>query len=43
MQRLLERVQFTKDLTLAAAALCLFALFQMFGDQIDLTLTGPLF
>jgi uncharacterized membrane protein YphA (DoxX/SURF4 family) len=43
MPRLMERVHFTKDLTLAAAALCLFALFQMFGDQIDLMLTGPLF
>lgn len=43
MQRLLERVHFTKDLTLAAAALSLFALFQQFGDEIGLTITGPLF
>jgi uncharacterized membrane protein YphA (DoxX/SURF4 family) len=43
MQRLMERVQFTKDLTLASAALSFFALFQQFGDEIGLMLTGPLF
>jgi putative oxidoreductase len=43
MQRLFERVQFTKDLTLAAASLAFFALFQQFGDQIGLMLTGALF
>jgi uncharacterized membrane protein YphA (DoxX/SURF4 family) len=43
MQRLMERVHFTKDLTLAAAALAFFALFQQFGDEIGLMLTGPLF
>jgi uncharacterized membrane protein YphA (DoxX/SURF4 family) len=43
MQRLLERVHFTKDLTLAAAALSFFALFQQFGDEIGLMITGPLF
>jgi uncharacterized membrane protein YphA (DoxX/SURF4 family) len=43
MQRLMERIQFTKDVTLAAAALSFFALFQQFGDEIGLMITGPLF
>jgi uncharacterized membrane protein YphA (DoxX/SURF4 family) len=43
MQRVMDRVHFTKDLTLAAAALSFFALFQQFGDEIGLMLTGPLF
>jgi putative oxidoreductase len=40
MTRLLEQVQFMKDLALGGAALALFALFQQFGDEIGLTL-GP--
>ncbi len=43
MQRMMERIHFTKDMTLAAGSLCLFALFQQFGDEIGLMLTGPLF
>jgi putative oxidoreductase len=38
--KMMEQVQFTKDVALGGAALCLFALFQQFGDEIGLTL-GP--
>jgi putative oxidoreductase len=41
--RQMEMVQFFKDLGLAGAALTLFGLFARFGDEIGLTLTGPLF
>jgi uncharacterized membrane protein YphA (DoxX/SURF4 family) len=40
MSRIMEQVQFTKDVALGGAALALFALFQQFGDDIGLTL-GP--
>jgi putative oxidoreductase len=40
MARMMEQVQFTKDVALGGAALCLFSLFQQFGDEIGLTL-GP--
>ena len=38
-----QQAHFMKNLSLAGAALVLFYLFQQFGDQIGLTLTGPLF
>jgi putative oxidoreductase len=38
--RMMEQVQFIKDVALGGAALSLFALFQQFGDEIGLTL-GP--
>lgn len=38
--KMMEQVQFTKDVALGGAALSLFALFQQFGDEIGLTL-GP--
>jgi putative oxidoreductase len=38
--KMMEQIQFTKDVALGGAALCLFALFQQFGDEIGLTL-GP--
>jgi uncharacterized membrane protein YphA (DoxX/SURF4 family) len=38
-----EMVQFLKDLSLAGAALMLFAFFAYLGDDLGLTLTGPLF
>ena len=38
--KMMEQVQFTKDVALGGAALALFALFQQFGDEIGLTL-GP--
>jgi uncharacterized membrane protein YphA (DoxX/SURF4 family) len=38
-----ELVQFTKDIALAGAALMLFALFAHVGNDLGLTLTGPLF
>ncbi|GIH06817.1 hypothetical protein Rhe02_48840 [Rhizocola hellebori] len=41
--RMMEMVQFNKDLGLAGAALMLFALFALVGDDLGLTLTGPLF
>ena len=43
MMRMMEQTQFLKDLALGGAALALFAFFQQFGDEVDLTLTGPLF
>ncbi|RMI37156.1 DoxX family protein [Streptomyces triticirhizae] len=36
-------IQFLKDLSLAGAALMLFAFFAHTGDDLGLTLTGPLF
>ena len=41
--RQLEQTQFFKDLSLAGAALALFGLFAKFGDDLGLTVTGPLF
>ncbi|NJP67879.1 DoxX family protein [Streptomyces spiramenti] len=38
-----EMIQFNKDLALAGAALALFAFFVKTGDDLGLTLTGPLF
>jgi uncharacterized membrane protein YphA (DoxX/SURF4 family) len=43
MARQNEMVQFNKDIALAGAALALFALFAYVGDDLGLTLTGPLF
>jgi putative oxidoreductase len=40
MARMMEQVQFTKDVALGGAALALFGLFEQFGDEIGLTL-GP--
>ena len=41
--RMMEMNQFSKDLGLAGAALMLFAFFAYVGDNLGLTLTGPLF
>jgi putative oxidoreductase len=41
--RMMEMVQFSKDTALAGAALMLFAFFSYVGDDLGLTLTGPLF
>jgi putative oxidoreductase len=38
-----EMVQFQKDIALAGACLMLFAFFAYVGDDLGLTLTGPLF
>lgn len=38
-----EMVQFFKDLGLAGAALMLLGLFARFGEDVGLTITGPLF
>ncbi|MFD6355384.1 DoxX family membrane protein [Nocardia tengchongensis] len=38
-----EMVHFNKDIALAGAALMLFAFFAYTGDDLGLTLTGPLF
>lgn len=38
-----EQTQFSKDLSLAGAALMLFALFSFVGNNLGLTITGPLF
>jgi uncharacterized membrane protein YphA (DoxX/SURF4 family) len=42
-ERMLDMIQFQKDVALAGAALMLFALFSFVGDALDLTITGPLF
>lgn len=39
----LEQAQFLKDLALGGAALMLFGFFAYVGDDLGLTLTGPLF
>ena len=39
----LEMVQFLKDMSLAGAALLIFALVVKLGDGLGLTITGPLF
>jgi uncharacterized membrane protein YphA (DoxX/SURF4 family) len=41
--RQMEQIQFFKDLGLAGAALTLFGLFATAGDEVGLTITGPLF
>ena len=43
MMRLNDQVHFLKDCALGGAALALFGFFQQFGDEVGLTLTGPLF
>ena len=43
MARQMEMVQFQKDLGLAGASLMLFAFFAYVGDDLGLTVTGPLF
>ena len=42
-ERMMEMTQFSKDLGLAGAALMLFAFFAYVGEDLGLTLTGPLF
>jgi putative oxidoreductase len=39
----MEQVQFSKDMALAGAALMVFALFAYAGNDLGLTLTGPVF
>jgi putative oxidoreductase len=41
--RMNEMTQFSKDIALAGAALMLFAFFSKVGDDLGLTITGPLF
>jgi putative oxidoreductase len=41
--RMTEMTQFSKDVALGGAALMLFALFSFVGDNLGLTITGPLF
>lgn len=41
--RMMEMIQFQKDMALGGAALMLLGLFSIAGDSLDLTLTGPLF
>ncbi|HCT76658.1 MAG TPA: DoxX family protein [Micromonosporaceae bacterium] len=41
--RMNETTQFSKDLALGGAALMLFAFFSFAGDDLGLTITGPLF
>lgn len=43
MARMGDRAHFMKDVALGGAALALFAFFQQFGDDVGLTITGPLF
>jgi uncharacterized membrane protein YphA (DoxX/SURF4 family) len=43
MARMGDQVHFMKDFALGGAALALFAFFQQFGDDVGLTITGPLF
>jgi putative oxidoreductase len=43
MMRMNDQTHFLKDNALGGAALALFAFFQQFGDDVGLTLTGPLF
>jgi putative oxidoreductase len=38
-----ERIQFQKDLALAGAALFMLALYAQTGDELGMTITGPLF
>lgn len=41
--RAMEQTQFLKDLSLAGAALVMFAVFAYLGDDLGLVLVGPLF
>jgi putative oxidoreductase len=41
--RMMEMIQFQKDMALAGAALMLFALISYAGHHLGLTITGPLF
>lgn len=41
--KMMETVQFSKDLGLAGASLMLFAFFSFVGSDLGLTITGPLF
>jgi putative oxidoreductase len=41
--RQMETIQFSKDTALAGASLMLFAFFSFAGDDLGLTITGPLF
>lgn len=41
--RQMEMIQFQKDIALAGASLIAFALFAAVGDNLGLTLTGPVF
>lgn len=41
--RMMEQIQFYKDLGLGGAALTLLGLFVIAGDELGLTMTGPLF
>jgi uncharacterized membrane protein YphA (DoxX/SURF4 family) len=43
MARQMETVQFSKDIALAGASLMLFAFFAFAGDNLGLTITGPVF
>jgi len=43
MAKQMEQTQFLKDTALAGAALMLFAFFAYVGNDLGLTLTGPLF
>ena len=43
MMRVNDQAHFMKDNALGGAALALFGFFQQFGDDVGLTLTGPLF
>jgi len=43
MSKQMEQIQFSKDIALAGAALMLFALISYVGNDLGLTLTGPLF
>lgn len=41
--KVMEQTQFLKDLSLAGAALVMFAIFAYLGDALGLVLVGPLF
>jgi putative oxidoreductase len=43
MMRVNDQAHFMKDTALGGAALAFFGFFQQFGDEVGLTLTGPLF
>jgi putative oxidoreductase len=43
MMRMNDQAHFMKDTALGGAALAFFGFFQQFGDEVGLTLTGPLF
>jgi uncharacterized membrane protein YphA (DoxX/SURF4 family) len=43
MMRANQQAHFMKNMSMGGAALALFAFFQQFGDEIGLTVTGPLF